>query len=153
MESDMKTLTLVSSLLLLSILLSACQAARAATLNAPQEQVITVTEETTATPDVAPLLPQPGQGSMKGFELYSWSENGTWVFAVLVGTNREKTLAEIQAARLAGLNALQPVLEAIPVGEYVTWLASADLPLPPEEVIQQVQTICTRQGLLLSVNR
>jgi hypothetical protein len=45
---------------------------------------------------------------MKGYELYSWQQDGQWVFSLLVGTNREKTLDEIQSpqARLT-LDALE----------------------------------------------
>ena len=33
--------------------------------------------------------------SMKGYELYSWSEDGKWRFTLITGTNRNKTLEEI----------------------------------------------------------
>jgi hypothetical protein len=94
----------------------------------------------------------PGN-SMKGYELYSWQETGEWYFSVLVGTNREKTLEEIQApgAALKGLDALQPVLKKIPAGQYVTWLARDELAFPPDEMVRQVEKICKDQGLELGV--
>jgi hypothetical protein len=100
-----------------------------------------------------PLLPQPGAESMKGYELYSWQADGVWYFSVLVGTNREKTLAEIQSpdARLKGIAELQPVLEAMPTGQYVTWTAPASLAFPPDELIQQVQAICQQRSLELAI--
>ena len=32
---------------------------------------------------------------MKGYELYSWSEDSQWHFTIITGTNRNKTLEEI----------------------------------------------------------
>jgi hypothetical protein len=104
-------------------------------------------------PDVESLLPQPGEKSMKGYELYSWQENGEWVFSLLIGTNRVKGIEEIQAeaARLGGVNELQTILESLPAGEYLTWQATQALPLPPEDIVAQVKEICARQGLELSL--
>ncbi|MBI5295373.1 MAG: hypothetical protein HY869_07840 [Chloroflexi bacterium] len=90
---------------------------------------------------------------MKGYELYSWEQDGQWYFSVLIGTNREKTLDEIQASdvTLKGIDGLKAVLESIPSGQYVTWTAGESLALPPEEVIQQVRDICKARGLELSL--
>jgi len=33
--------------------------------------------------------------SMKGYELYSWQEQGQWHFTLITGTNRNKQLEEI----------------------------------------------------------
>ena len=91
---------------------------------------------------------------MKGFELYSWKEDGQRYFSVLIGTNREKTLQEIQApeARLKGLEELQPLLESIPAGQYITWLSRQSLAFPPEETLKQVREICEKQGLVLAIS-
>jgi len=102
-----------------------------------------------------PPVPQPNEPSMKGYELYSWEEDGRWYFSVLVGTNRKKTLEEIQApeAVLAGIEELQAVLEQIPAGESVVWWKRDGLAFPPEEVIARVEDICGRQGLALNIAR
>ena len=103
--------------------------------------------------------PQPAPdlsaGSMKGYELYSWQQAGQWYFSVLIGTNREKTLAEIQApqASLKGIEALLPVLKKIPAGQYLTWAAPTGLAFPPDALIGQVQQVCKDQGLQLSILR
>ncbi|MFZ5881980.1 MAG: hypothetical protein ACOY0R_21630 [Chloroflexota bacterium] len=104
-------------------------------------------------PKPSPLAPVTGEESMKGYELYSWEQDGQWYFSVLVGTNREKTLEEIQASgvTLKGVDGLKAVLESIPSGQYVTWTAGESLPLPPEEVIQQVRDICTARRLELGL--
>ena len=103
--------------------------------------------------------PQPtpdlSAGSMKGYELYSWQQSGQWYFSVLIGTNREKTLAEIQSPdnRLEGLDALLPVLKKIPAGQYVSWAARTGLDFPPEPILSQVQQTCRDQGLELTINK
>lgn len=92
---------------------------------------------------------------MKGYELYSWKEDGQWYFSILVGTNREKTLDEIQSpeASLKGMEELQPVLESIPAGQFVTWMSGEGLAFPPDETIRQVEQVCRDQGMEFSLAR
>ena len=109
----------------------------------------------TANPNVKTLLPVSGQGSLKGYELYSWQKDGKWVFSVLLGTNREKTLDEIQSpeARLDGLEALKAQLLLIPAGESLIWLQRDGLALPPDDVVAVIEKLCRLQGLNLSISR
>jgi hypothetical protein len=102
-----------------------------------------------------PLVPEPGAESMKGYELYSWEKGDGWYFSILIGTNREKTLEEIQSpdAVLQGMDELKAALESIPAGQFVTWSAPEPLAFPPEDLIQQVQKICKEQGLELGIAR
>lgn len=90
--------------------------------------------------------------SMKGYELYSWQDGNQWYFSVLVGTNREKTLDEIRSANTAlrGVEALTTALEQIPAGQYITWSAKGTLSFPPNEIIEQVEQVCTDQGLIFN---
>lgn len=103
----------------------------------------------------SPLAPVAGEKSMKGYELYSWEKDGQWYFSVLIGTNREKSLDEIQSAdvTLKGIDRLKAVLKTIPAGQYVTWLSRDGLAFPPDEVIQEVEDACKVQGLNLSIAR
>jgi len=103
----------------------------------------------------SPLAPVAGEESMKGYELYSWEKDGQWYFSVVIGTNREKTLEEIQSADVAlkGIDELKAVLKSIPAGQYVTWLSKDGLTFPPDEIIQGVENICETQGLSLSIAR
>jgi hypothetical protein len=100
---------------------------------------------------------EPPRTSMKGFELYSWQEDGRWYFSVLEGTNRVKTVDEIHAsnARLKGVEALEPVLRGVEAGQWVTWwapsLADATVSFPPEDVVAQVRRLCEERGLQLQV--
>ena len=92
---------------------------------------------------------------MKGYELYSWEKDGTWYFSLLVGTNRLKTVEEIQdpATALKGFDDLKPVLESLASGQYISWSAADPLTFPSEEMIQQVSQICQEQGLELFITK
>ena len=100
-------------------------------------------------PIEASQLPEP----MKGYELYSWQESNQWVFSLLVGTNREKTLDEIKSTDtiLPDVDALFSMLEKVPSGESVTWASRDTLSFPPDNVIRQVQQICEEKGLILNI--
>jgi hypothetical protein len=94
---------------------------------------------------------------MKGWELYSWQEDGRWYFSLLEGTNRAKTVAEVHAsdARLEGINGLKPALQGVAAGQLVTWWtpswAEGTVTFPPAETVDQVRRICEKQGLELQV--
>jgi 1-deoxy-D-xylulose 5-phosphate reductoisomerase len=95
----------------------------------------------------------PFAESMKGYELYSWQEDGQWKFSVLVGTNREKTLDEIKSADVvvSGVDALTATLEKIPAGQYITWSSRETLSFPPEDIRSQVEKVCKDRGLILNI--
>jgi hypothetical protein len=137
MEKTMNTIRFILYVLMLAVSVSDCQSMQPKST----EQV------------VKPLLPVPGEKSIKGYELYSWQEESQWYFSVLIGTNREKTLEEIQApdAKLKGIEELKPLLESIPVGEYMTWWQRESLAFPPEGMRKQVQEICYKQGIELEI--
>lgn len=99
-------------------------------------------------PTVSPL-PE----SMKGYELYSWEENGQWRFSLLVGTNREKTLDEIKSADtvLPDVDTLTSTLEKIPLGQFITWSSRETLSFPPDEMIQQIEQTCKDAGLIFII--
>lgn len=95
--------------------------------------------------------------SMKGWELYSWQENGRWYFSLLEGTNRTKTAAEIHAAdvRLDGIDGLKPALQGVAAGQSVTWWspswAEGSVGFPPAETVERVRQLCIEQELQLQV--
>ncbi|MBC7878655.1 MAG: hypothetical protein H7Y59_15900 [Anaerolineales bacterium] len=95
----------------------------------------------------------PFPESMKGYELYSWHDGSEWSFSLLVGTNREKTLSEIQSADvvLVGIDELKFTLERVPSGEYITWSSKEKLSFPPDDIIKQVEKICEDKGLILNI--
>ena len=97
----------------------------------------------------------PRKRSMKGWELYSWSERGAWRFALLVGTNRTKSATEIKApaAMLPNLAALNEQLTGLANGEFVFWQVNraAGLDLPPAATLETVRQHCRALGLQLEI--
>ena len=111
--------------------------------------------------------------SMKGYELYSWSEDGQWHFTLITGTNRNKTLEEITSGedfvsetgwvrvQVVGVNAIRAVLSKLPQGEEIVWLArprseqtppgDIDFMFPPEQIIDSVKEHAEQSGLDLLV--
>lgn len=87
-------------------------------------------------------LPAVAQPSFKGRDLYSWKRDGHWNFALLMGTNRNKTWAEIEKA---GLGA----------GEIVFWLHHCDggtghLSYPPAEIKARIVRACEERKIELA---
>ena len=96
----------------------------------------------------SPEATRPAQTAFKGMELYSWqAEGGTWQYAILEGTNRNKTLDEVQATPL-DLQGVKIEIGQLAVGESLFWTNKAldtrsnqmvDLLFPPDTVINELQ--------------
>jgi hypothetical protein len=107
-----------------------------------------------------PLLPTDKlPHSFKGYELYSWEEDGHWHFTLITGTNRTKTIEEITSEEdyisetglvkihVVGADAIKDVLSRLPEGESVFWCdelhmgqtTRTDLQLPPEQIIGAIE--------------
>ncbi len=111
--------------------------------------------------------------SFKGWELYSWQEDGEWQFRLITGTNRNKTPEEILAEasttdglmsiRVAGVERLLSVLAKLPEGEEVIWLEGHVLTAEPESgtkitladdhTVSLVRNYAEKRGLKLAVAR
>jgi hypothetical protein len=98
---------------------------------------------------------------MKGYELYSWQEEGQWHFTLITGTNRNKTLEEIVSGdniesedgwvkiHVVGVEKIKGVLSRAPEGEFVSWnerqfvlpteQVVAELILPPEDIVNEIK--------------
>jgi len=105
--------------------------------------------------------------SFKGYELYSWEEEGQWHFTLITGTNRIKTMEEITSGedfisetgwvkiQVVGADAIKDVLSRLPEGESVFWCdelhigqsTETDLRLPPGEIADAIQEYANRCGL------
>ena len=105
--------------------------------------------------------------SFKGYELYSWEEEGQWHFTLITGTNRIKTIEEITSKedfisetgwvkiQVVGADAIKDVLSRLPEGESVFWCdelhigqsPETDLQLPPEEIADAIQEYANQCGL------
>jgi hypothetical protein len=111
--------------------------------------------------------------SMKGYELYSWLEDGQGHFTLITGTNRNKTVEEICSGedvisetgwvriQVIGVNAIRAVLGKLHQGEEIVWLArprseqtppgDIDFMFPPEQIIDSVKEQAEQSGLDLLV--
>ena len=89
----------------------------------------------------APRVDRP---MFKGIELYSWVDPSTqyWRFALLPGTNRNKSVAEILSTRDAAHSVaeLEARISRFAPSENVFWLLpeTGGFSLPPQEVVDGV---------------
>ncbi len=91
---------------------------------------------------------RPEQPAFKGVELYSWqSEDGEWRFSLLIGTNRNKLLSEVQSEPL-DIDAVKKSFCEMAVGESIFWglfvwdLASEanfEFACPPASIVKQLK--------------
>lgn len=94
--------------------------------------------------------------SMKGWELYSWQGSGDVAFALVPGTNRNKTAIEIKKQALS-VDGVKQKLAGLAKGEEVFWqvgevTTSDQFDLPERGgVRQQVVDEITRLGLKLEI--
>lgn len=109
--------------------------------------------------------------SFKGWELYSWQENGEWQFRLITGTNRNKSPEEILAdesttdglmsIRVTGVERLLSVLAKLPEGEDVIWLdghvltaePESAIILPEDTIVSMVRNYAEKRGVKLTAIR
>ena len=98
--------------------------------------------------------------AFKGVELYSWtSTSGDFRFALLWGTNREKTVEQIKGAipcTLADVAAVKARLSRLAKGEQVFWwhrpnTYGSRFTYPPSDVVEAVRTHCAALGIAFHV--
>jgi hypothetical protein len=106
--------------------------------------------------------------SMKGYELYSFAEDGQWHFILITGTNRNKTLEEIISKEdfiseagwvqihAVGVDAIKAVLGKLPKNEFIMWLSGmreqteqtdTRIQLPPEQTASAIKEYAWQCGL------
>ncbi len=106
--------------------------------------------------------------SMKGYELYSWPQDGRWHFTLITGTNRNKALEEVVSEEdfiseagwvkihVVGVDAIKTVLGKLREGEEILWLAglrgqttegSVDIALPEGLIIDAITEYAVGCGL------
>jgi len=119
--------------------------------------------------DATPIERLPN--SLKGYELYSWSEDSQWHFTLIAGTNRLKTIEEICSGEdvisemewvrvhVVGADAIKDVLSQLPEGESVFWCdemhigqsTETDPQLPPEQIADAIEEHAEKCGLDFTV--
>lgn len=78
----------------------------------------------------------------KGAEVYSWKDgNGTWQFAIVSGTNNEKTEQVVKTAKTvyAGEDKFVAALKLLAENEQVSWSHRiSGFEYPPKEVLKRI---------------
>jgi hypothetical protein len=112
--------------------------------------------------------------SMKGYELYSWSQDSQWNFTLITGTNRNKSWEEIISGEdyisetgwvqthVIGIDAILAVLIKLPVKEEIIWLAiprpdqptqsNASITFPEKQIIDSITGHARACGLNIIVD-
>ena len=133
--------SLVVLVCLLIPILSACRHSPTSTAQNPSPQHA-------ERPALAPPTPSSSGRAIrlagKGIELYSWKPAGKdWHFSLLIGTNRNKTMAEIKDPQytVEGTKAIEEKLSRLAKGETVTWLNLAKEPVP-KEITDEIASKC-----------
>jgi len=88
---------------------------------------------------------------MKGAELYCWqTDAGEWNYALLVGTNINKTDETIRdpSRAITSLDALKARLAVLSKGEWLSW--GRNYPLPPEDIQTDIRNYCNKLGIKLN---
>ena len=95
-----------------------------------------------------PASTRPAQPAFKGIELYSWQdEKGEWLFSILMGTNRIKSIEEIQATPL-DIEAVKDRFCEMAIGEGVLWMDGIrdsgteellPFPTPPQRIVAELE--------------
>jgi hypothetical protein len=89
----------------------------------------------------------------KGVELYSWKDKGgDGVFALLDGTNRDKTEAEVKGTKdlFKDTKELKKTLARLAEGEQVSWSHRiAGFEYPPKVTREEIKTAAKKAKLIL----
>ena len=86
----------------------------------------------------------------KGVELYSWRQDGTWLFALLPGTNRAKPEGMVKAAPLK-LPELEKSFAGYAEGENIIWVVETGFERPEPSIIRQVELAAQTSRVNLAV--
>jgi hypothetical protein len=126
-----------------------------------------------STPVIGAILP-----SAKGWDLYSWQERNEWHFALMIGTNRLKTIDEIISIvnteahfHVIGVEAINSLISRVsPENEPIVWLSrpqelysqanpttgensykSVKFSFPPQEILNNILENAKNRGVILKL--
>jgi hypothetical protein len=99
---------------------------------------------------------QSAKTSFKGWEVYSWQENDKWFFAMMMGTNRLKTCAEIKSGRMPlTISNLDIAFKNLEPHENVIWSVSriegCTLSLPSTQFKKEAGELARKYQLDLTI--
>jgi hypothetical protein len=89
----------------------------------------------------------------KGVELYSWKDKGgDWAFALLDGTNRDKSEGEVKRTKdpIKGVQELKKALSRLAEGEQVSWSHRiAGFEFPPKATRDEIEAAAKKAKIIL----
>jgi hypothetical protein len=95
----------------------------------------------------------------KGWELYSYNQDGEWHYVLLTGTNRLKFRDEVFRGSSMTLEALKARFAHLAVGEYVFWNRHGmdnswgqDLDFPEDRVMAEIKESAERAEIHLQIS-
>lgn len=109
---------------------------------------------------------QKGRPPMKGYQLFTWKQNGEWHYSLLPGTNRERTYEEITAPKtvIVGTPKFEEELNGLPRGSEVLWQSDAppgvrrpssgeviSFKHPSRKRIERIKSHCDKLGIKLTL--
>jgi hypothetical protein len=102
--------------------------------------------------------------SMKGWELYSWTNGNDFNYSLLPGSNRLKSYNEIIGNKLIvyGKDSLIMLLDKLPANENIfligkncsRWIQGENnynFSLPGSNIINEIKAFCNQKGLIIDV--
>ena len=110
--------------------------------------------------------PQKHPAPMKGYEVFSWKENGHWHYSLLPGTNRSKTYEEITSKTtvIVGTSNFESELKRLPKGANLLWQSDAPVGVkrpassdatsfkhPSRKRINRIRALCDKLGIKLTL--
>ena len=101
---------------------------------------------------------RPEQPAFKGMELYSWQgDDGQWLFSIMLGTNRIKTVSEVQASPI-DIEQVKQQFCQMAESEQVFWMESAQdtstgeshtFSPVPDAIVEELQSQAESCGIVL----
>lgn len=103
---------------------------------------------------------------MKGYQLFTWKQNGEWHYSLSPATNRERTYDEITAKKtvVVGTTAFEAELSRLPKGTEVFWHSDAPTGIkrpasgemisfkqPSRKRIERVKSLCDKLGIKVTL--
>lgn len=103
---------------------------------------------------------------MKGYQLFTWKQNGQWHYSLSPATNRERTYDEItaKATVVLGTTEFEAQLKRLPKGTEVFWRSDAppgikrpasggmiSFKQPSRKRIERVKSLCDKLGIKVTL--
>ncbi|MFY9610343.1 MAG: hypothetical protein WAU45_17240 [Blastocatellia bacterium] len=113
-----------------------------------------------------PCHSQNRPAPMKGYQLFTWKQDGRWHYSLSPATNRQPTFDEItsKAAVVVGTSEFESRLKRLPTGTEVFWQSDAPAGIkrpvsggmisfkqPSRKRIERVKALCDKLSIKLTL--